>query len=97
MNQEPDKQKLMNRMAHYAELLGHDAEQLGFNLVGLRICGSLDLHDGEGSTQAIHCGTGNFHAQLGATREWLQDHDSQLRGFREASGALDFRMARADQ
>ena len=85
-----DKQKLLRKMRHYAELLGHDAEQLGFNLAGLRICGSLDLMDSQGSTQAVHCGTGNFHAQVAAVQEWLDDHHSMLRGYSEAQGSKDF-------
>lgn len=47
-------------------------EQHGFHPVGVRIVASVDVLNSHKQSARVTNGTGNLHAQMQATREWLR-------------------------
>ena len=82
--------KLGLAMVKACDKLSAYAEQLGLTVAGIRIIASVDTHDGASNTALATAGTGNWHAQRGAIRDWIDAKDSYEAGFHGTQGGMDF-------
>ena len=84
-------QKFSEKLQMLAAKAEQQAEQLGLNPGGVQIVASVESLDGEGKATMVSNGSGNFHARMGATEEWLRSRQQQDAGYWGEIGAQEAR------
>ena len=82
--------RFVERLEKAANRLVAEGEQLGLNVVSLRMISSVDNMDGTGRSTRISYGTGNYHSQLAVTEEWVRAEREVEQGYHQAKGEQQF-------